>query len=139
MRCLNTTGWLHNRLRMVVASYLTRILNISWRHGESWFAQHLFDYDATQNHFGWKGQASLSKDGTDYFRVINPYTQAKKYDSETQFIKQWIPEFKNCSPKEILSWENKQSLHNNVYIEPLIKDHTEKAKDSIKTWKQSRN
>ena len=73
MRCLLQTGWMHNRLRMVVASYLSRILMIDWHEGERWFAKHLFDYNATQNHFGWKGQAALSRDSNEYFRVMNPW------------------------------------------------------------------
>lgn len=140
MRCLKTTGWLHNRLRMVVASYLTRILRISWRHGESWFAQHLFDYDATQNHFGWKGQASMSKDGAEYFRVMNPWLQANKYDKNTTFIREWIPELSSVPSEIIHSWETEWKENPSIqFPKPLIENHKEIAKESIQIWKQSRN
>lgn len=138
MRCLNTTGWLHNRLRMVVASYLTRILRISWRHGEAWFAQTLFDYDATQNHFGWKGQASMSKDGAEYFRVMNPWLQANKYDSNTTYIQKWVPELTGVSPSIILKWEDVWNKHSDIqskYPKPLIPNHKETAKEAIDAWK----
>lgn len=139
MRCLNETGWLHNRLRMVVASYLTRILRINWRYGESWFAQHLFDYDATQNHYGWKGQASMTKDGADYFRVMNPWLQASKYDPDTVFIHKWIPELKDVTSKDILEWEYTHESYKDTvdYPKPLIADHKTAAKKSITIWKSA--
>jgi len=134
MRYLRKHGWLHNRLRMIVASYLTRILRISWRHGESWFAQLLFDYDATQNHFGWKGQASLSRDSSKYFRIPNPWLT--KYDPNATFIKENISELKNVDPNTIQSWETKHSQHPNIsYPAPIISDHTSEAKQSIADWK----
>lgn len=129
MRCLRETGWMHNRLRMIVASYLTRILRIHWKHGESWFAQFLFDYDATQNHFGWKGQAALSKDSIEYFRVMNPWLQAQKYDPEAKFIQTWIPELKDVDTKTIMKWETEYMNHTNIsYPKPLIPVHKEASK-----------
>lgn len=139
MRCLKVTGWMHNRLRMVVASYLTRILLIDWREGEAWFAKHLFDYNATQNHFGWKGQAALSRDSGEYWRVMNPYTQAKKYDPECIFIRKWIPELSDVSSQDILNWEEKCHEHADQveYRCPIIPDQTKARAESIAKWKQN--
>lgn len=138
MRCLRNTGTMHNRLRMLTSSYLTRILRIHWKHGEAWFAKHLFDYEATQNHFGWKGQAALSLDSRQYYRVFNPWTQTTKYDPECVFIKQWIPALRPVKVDTILNWED---YHNTVqdisYPKPIIVNHSEAAKRSIAAWKDA--
>ena len=138
MRCLKETGWMHNRLRMVVASYLTRILLIDWHEGEKWFAKCLFDYNATQNHFGWKGQAALSKDSNEYWRVMNPYLQSTKYDTQCEFIHQWIPELKGVSPNIIHNWEHKYNTVKTTYPQPIIRNHKEAAQRSIQLWRDAR-
>ena len=138
MRCLKETGWMHNRLRMVVASYLTRILLIDWHEGEKWFAKNLFDYNASQNHFGWKGQAALSKDSNEYWRVMNPYLQSSKYDSNCEFIHQWITELKGVSPTIIHNWEQKFNSVNTNYPQPIIRNHKQAAQKSIQLWRDSR-
>jgi deoxyribodipyrimidine photo-lyase len=91
MRELNHTGWMHNRSRMVVASYLTKNLLIDWRWGEQYFATKLIDYDPAQNNGGWQWTASVGTDPRP-LRIFNPYTQATNYDNEAVYIKRWIPE-----------------------------------------------
>lgn len=101
MRQLNQTGWMHNRLRMIVASFLTKDLMIDWRMGEKYFQQKLIDYDAASNIGGWQWAASTGTDAVPYFRIFNPTTQGEKFDPQGDFIRQFIPELKNVPNKYI--------------------------------------
>ena len=92
MRQLNATGWMHNRLRMIVAMYLTKNLLIDWRKGEKYFMKKLIDGDFASNNGGWQWSASTGVDAAPYFRIFNPITQSEKFDKEGSFIKKWIPE-----------------------------------------------
>jgi deoxyribodipyrimidine photo-lyase len=93
MRELNATGFMHNRVRMITASFLTKHLLIDWQWGEAYFAQKLLDFDLSANNGGWQWAAGTGTDAQPYFRVFNPYEQTKKFDSEMQYIKKWVPEF----------------------------------------------
>lgn len=101
MRQLNQTGWMHNRLRMVVASFLTKDLLIDWRWGERYFQQQLIDYDPASNIGGWQWAASTGTDAVPYFRIFNPITQSERFDSRGDFIRQFIPELGNVPNKYI--------------------------------------
>lgn len=101
MRCLNATGLMHNRLRMVVASFLTKTLLIDWRLGEKYFAEKLLDYDMAANNGGWQWSASTGVDAQPYFRIFNPYSQSEKFDVEGIYIRRWCPELKKFSNKSI--------------------------------------
>jgi deoxyribodipyrimidine photo-lyase len=103
MRCLNATGLMHNRLRMVVASFLTKTLLIDWRLGERYFAEKLLDYDMAANNGGWQWSASTGVDAQPYFRIFNPYNQSEKFDPQGLFIRQWCPELAHFSNKSIHS------------------------------------
>jgi deoxyribodipyrimidine photo-lyase len=92
MRQLERTGWMHNRLRMVVASFLTKDLGIDWRRGEAWFAAQLNDFDLSANNGGWQWAASSGCDAQPYFRIFNPVTQSEKFDAEGRFIRRHVPE-----------------------------------------------
>ena len=94
MRCLNATGFMHNRLRMVTAMFLTKDLLIDWRLGERYFMQQLIDGDFSSNNGGWQWSASTGTDAAPYFRIMNPFSQAKTHDSDAIFIKTWLPELK---------------------------------------------
>jgi len=99
MKHLNNTGLMHNRLRMVVASFLTKNLFLPWSWGEQYFAKELLDYEASSNIGSWQWSASTGADSTPYFRVFNPYTQSAKFDKEGLFIKSVLTELKDCEPK----------------------------------------
>lgn len=101
MRYLNQTGLMHNRLRMVVSSYLTKNLLIDWRKGEEYFALKLLDYEASSNIGSWQWAASTGVDAVPYFRVFNPYLQSKKFDKDAIFIKTVLKDLKDISPKVI--------------------------------------
>lgn len=94
MRQLNTTGYMHNRVRMVVASFLTKHLLIDWRWGEAYFAEKLLDYEQASNIGGWQWACGCGNDAAPYFRVFNPELQAKKFDPENKYIYYWVPELK---------------------------------------------
>lgn len=93
MRELAATGFMHNRVRMITASFLTKHLLIDWRWGESWFAEKLLDYDLASNSGGWQWAAGCGTDAAPYFRIFNPTEQTKKFDPEYKYIRKWVPEF----------------------------------------------
>ncbi len=93
MRELNTTGFMHNRVRMIVASFLTKHLLIDWRWGEAYFAEKLLDFELASNNGGWQWAAGCGVDAAPYFRVFNPTLQTEKFDKNYEYIKKWVPEF----------------------------------------------
>ena len=93
MRQLNETGWMHNRVRMVVAGFLTKHLLIDWRWGEAYFAQKLLDYELASNNGNWQWAAGTGCDAAPYFRIFNPSEQLKKFDPELKYVKKWISNF----------------------------------------------
>uniref|UniRef100_UPI0040476630 cryptochrome/photolyase family protein n=1 Tax=Polynucleobacter sp. TaxID=2029855 RepID=UPI0040476630 len=106
MTQLNQTGYMHNRLRMVVASFLTKDLGIDWRWGEAYFAKHLNDFELSSNNGGWQWASSSGCDAQPYFRIFNPITQSEKFDAEGKFIKRYLPQLSTLSKKSIHApWE----------------------------------
>ena len=101
MRQLNQTGYMHNRLRMVVASFLVKDLLIDWRWGERYFAEKLIDFDFSANNGGWQWAASTGCDAQPWFRIFNPITQSEKFDGAGKFIRKYVPELAACDDKEI--------------------------------------
>ncbi|MBK7961285.1 MAG: deoxyribodipyrimidine photo-lyase [Bdellovibrionales bacterium] len=101
MRQLNQTGWMHNRLRMVTASFLVKDLLVDWRKGERYFSERLLDFDLAANNGGWQWCASTGCDSQPYFRIFNPVLQSQRFDPECKFIKRWLPELRSLSAKEI--------------------------------------
>jgi deoxyribodipyrimidine photo-lyase len=93
MRELATTGYMHNRVRMITASFLTKHLLIDWRLGEAWFAKKLLDFDMASNSGGWQWAAGCGTDAAPYFRVFNPTTQQEKFDADLKYVRKWIPEY----------------------------------------------
>jgi len=97
MRELNATGYMHNRVRMIVASFLTKHLLIDWRLGEAYFAQQLLDYDFAANNGGWQWASGSGCDAAPYFRVFNPTLQTEKFDKDLRYIRKWVPEFESLT------------------------------------------
>ncbi|AFS70950.1 cryptochrome/photolyase family protein [Exiguobacterium antarcticum] len=133
MRQLNTTGWMHNRLRMIVASFLTKDLLIDWQKGERYFQQKLVDYEAASNIGGWQWAASVGTDAVPYFRVFNPTTQSKKFDKDGTFIRQYVPEIKELSNKYIHE-PTDQQRQDHAYLMPIV-DHDMARKRAIARFK----
>jgi len=120
MRELNETGFMHNRVRMITASFLVKDLHVDWRWGERYFAQHLVDYDPSVNNGNWQWAASTGCDAQPYFRIFNPWTQQQKFDPDCRYIKRWIPELKDITVDRIHRWDKKQAECS--YPAPII-DH----------------
>ncbi len=129
MREMNATGLMHNRVRMIAASFLVKDLHIDWRWGEQYFAQNLIDYDPAVNNGNWQWVASTGCDAQPYFRVFNPWTQQKKFDRDCVYIKKWIPELAEFSPKIIHNWAKEQ--FESDYPAPIV-DHELEAKIAIR-------
>ncbi len=137
MRQLVQTGWMHNRLRMIVASFLTKHLLIDWRIGEAFFAKHLIDYDLANNNGGWQWAAGTGCDAQPYFRIFNPITQSQKFDPEGTFIRKYVPELNRFSNKDI-HFPHKviKSEKLNVYW-PAIVDHKTARQNALDFYKSS--
>lgn len=134
MRQMNETGFMHNRVRMVVASFLVKDLHINWLSGENYFAQQLEDYDPAVNNGNWQWVASTGCDHQPYFRIFNPWLQQKKFDPECIYIKEWIPELRTYDPKQI----NKQAQSSQAlgsYPAPMI-SHQKEAALAIKIYRE---
>jgi deoxyribodipyrimidine photo-lyase len=102
MRELNATGYMHNRVRMLVASFLCKHLLIDWRLGEAYFAEKLFDFELASNVGNWQWAAGSGVDAAPYFRIFNPITQVKKFDAELRYVKKWVPEFESLEYQPII-------------------------------------
>ena len=131
MRELYSTGWMHNRVRMIVGSFLVKHLLIDWREGEKFFRNCLLDYSAANNVAGWQWVAGSGADAAPYFRIFNPILQGEKFDKEGEYVKRWVPELKNLPSKFIHKpWEfndEKFKLGRN-YPHPIVKHEEARAK-----------
>lgn len=129
MRQLKTTGWMHNRLRMITAMFLTKNLFIDWRLGEAWFMQNLVDGFLASNNGGWQWSASTGTDAAPYFRVFNPVTQSERFDPKGEFIRQWVPELAKLDNKRIHE-PAKGGIIPKGYPRPIV-DLKESRKEAI--------
>ncbi|HET6766642.1 MAG TPA: FAD-binding domain-containing protein, partial [Chitinophagaceae bacterium] len=122
MRELNSTGFMHNRVRMIVASFLTKHLLIDWRWGEAYFAKKLLDFELASNNGGWQWAAGSGCDAAPYFRIFNPYLQTQKFDPELNYIRKWVPEFEELTyPQPIVDHEFARKRCLDVYGKALKK------------------
>lgn len=123
MRQLNETGYMHNRVRMIVASFLCKHLLLDWRLGEAYFAEKLLDYDLAANNGGWQWAAGSGCDAAPYFRIFNPYLQTKKFDPDLKYIKKWVPEFQEFNyPEPIVDHKMARERCLAAYSKALKKD-----------------
>jgi deoxyribodipyrimidine photo-lyase len=126
MRELNTTGYMHNRSRMIVANFLTKTLLIDWRWGEQYFAKHLTDYDIASNNGNWQAIAGGGAYQTAYFRVMNPWIQSAKFDPDAEYIKKWVPELREVPVKDIHQWHTSWKEYDRKYPKPMADYETQK-------------
>lgn len=117
MRQLNATGFMHNRVRMITASFLCKHLLIDWRRGEAYFAQKLFDYEQSSNIGNWQWAAGSGVDAAPYFRIFNPYEQVKKFDKEMEYIRKWVPEFQDPDYRPMVDHKEARERALKVYKE----------------------
>ena len=110
MSQLNKTGWMHNRLRMITAMFLTKDLLIDWRWGEKYFATKLVDYDPASNNGGWQWSASTGTDAQPYFRIFNPELQLKRYDKDYEYIRKWIPTYELDAVEKIVEHKDRSAI-----------------------------
>lgn len=134
MRELVATGYMHNRTRMIVASFLTKDLHISWQKGEQFFAQHLVDYDPCVNNGSWQWAASTGTDAQPYFRIFNPWLQQKRFDEECKYIKKWVPELEPLTPKQIHKLDSVHAPSSIKYPRPIV-DHKEEKDITMAMFK----
>ncbi len=137
MRELNATGFMHNRVRMIAASFLVKDLHISWRWGERYFAQRLVDYDPCVNNGNWQWAASTGCDAQPYFRIFNPWRQQQKFDRDCVYIYRWIPELREYPPALIHQWDKKYCRCG--YPQPIVEHRVEaeRAKSAYRLDKQT--
>lgn len=130
MRQLNETGYMHNRVRMAVASFLAKTLLIDWRKGEQYFATKLVDYDVASNNGNWQSICSTGVDRKPYFRDMNPWIQSSKFDPQCEYIKRWIPELESVPAHVIHKWYEKHAEHRNMtkYPAPIVNYAEQKEK-----------
>ena len=133
MRQLNATGYMHNRIRMIVASFLTKDLHINWKWGERYFAEKLIDYDPSVNVGNWQWAASTGCDSQPWFRIFNPWLQQKKYDPDCKYTKKWIPELENIPVKDIHNWDKVEIKIS--YPSPIV-DHKEESSHTKQVFKK---
>lgn len=136
MRQLVQTGFMHNRVRMIVGSFLVKDLHHNWLEGEQFFAQHLIDYDPCVNNGNWQWVASTGCDATPYFRIFNPWLQQKKFDPACVYIKTWLPALRNVPVKDIHQWFSSPVRVKN-YPKPIV-DHGQQAAMAKEMYKKAR-
>ncbi len=136
MRCFAETGWMHNRLRMIVASFLTKDLLVDYRKGEAYFAAHLLDFDLASNNGGWQWAASVGCDAQPYFRIFNPSLQSQKFDTEGKFIREWVPELADLDSRSIHQPSEMEALMGG-YPAPIV-DHYVQRKLALDLFGEAR-
>ena len=141
MRELYETGWIHNRVRMIVGSFLVKHLRIHWKEGEKYFRNTLLDFNAANNVAGWQWVAGCGADAAPYFRIFNPILQGEKFDKDGTYVKQWVPELKNVPAKFIhRTWEMDEQTQKSINIQigkdyPLpIVDHAKAREQALKAF-----
>lgn len=140
MRQLKQEGYMHNRLRMIVASFLTKDLLMDWREGYNWFKKMLIDHDVANNNGGWQWAASTGTDAQPYFRIFNPMSQGERYDPDAQYIKKYVSELQDVDPDLIHSWNElseEERPDDTDYPAPVI-DHSERREMALNMYKRAR-
>ena len=135
MRQLNATGYMHNRIRMIVAMFLTKDLHIHWKRGEQYFLQKLTDGDIAANNGGWQWSAGTGADAAPYFRIQNPWTQTRKFDPEGKYIKRWVNELKEVDPEKFMDPPTAPLAKG--YPLPMV-DHGKEREKALQSFNRAR-
>lgn len=136
MRQLNETGWMHNRARMIAASYLVKDLLIDWRWGEAWFMENLLDGDLAANNGGWQWTAGTGTDAAPYFRIFNPVLQSVKFDPYGDYIRRWIPELRGLDARDIHAPWKKEIRVKGYPAKPIVERDRERTLQAYKLAKE---
>ncbi|WP_254543598.1 cryptochrome/photolyase family protein [Halomarina pelagica] len=141
MRQLREEGYVHNRVRMIVASFLTKDLLADWREGYDWFRERLVDHDTANDNGGWQWAASTGTDAQPYFRIFNPWTQGERYDPDAEYVREYVPELADADPEEIHSWaeidaDERASIAPD-YPAPIV-DHGERRERALAMFERAR-
>ncbi|MFB6227162.1 MAG: deoxyribodipyrimidine photo-lyase [Halobacteriales archaeon] len=141
MRQLRAEAYMHNRLRMIVASFLTKDLMIDWRAGYDWFRRKLVDHETGNDNGGWQWAASTGTDAQPYFRIFNPMTQGERYDPDAEYIAEYVPELRDVPADAVHSWHEldpgTRKMHAPDYPDPIV-DHSERREEAIAMFEAAR-
>jgi deoxyribodipyrimidine photo-lyase len=141
MRQLREEAWMHNRVRMVVASFLTKDLMIDWRAGYDWFREKLVDHDPANDSGGWQWAASTGTDAQPYFRIFNPWTQGERFDQDGEYVREYVPELSDASAEEIHGWGELDQVERDRiapdYPGPIV-DHAERREQALAMFQAAR-
>jgi len=132
---------MHNRVRMIVASFLTKDLLVDWREGYAHFREHLVDHDTANDNGGWQWAASTGTDAQPYFRIFNPMTQGERYDPDAEYIRRYVPELRDADAEQIHAWTDLDDAERERvapdYPAPIV-DHAERREMAIETFEAAR-
>jgi deoxyribodipyrimidine photo-lyase len=141
MRQLRAEAFMHNRVRMIVASFLTKDLLVDWRVGYDWFREKLVDHDTANDNGGWQWAASTGTDAQPYFRIFNPMSQGERYDSDAEYIRKYVPELDGVPAETIHAWHEldagTREMHAPEYPAPIV-DHSERREQALAMFEQAR-
>jgi deoxyribodipyrimidine photo-lyase len=141
MRQLRAEAYMHNRVRMIVASFLTKDLMLDWREGYAWFREKLADHDTANDNGGWQWAASTGTDAQPYFRIFNPMTQGERYDPDADYITRYVPELEGVPADQIHDWHELTTLQRRrtapEYPEPIV-DHSERREAALEMFERAR-
>jgi len=137
MRQLKESGWMHNRVRMVVASFLVKDLHIHWRHGADWFMKHLLDGDIASNSHGWQWTAGCGTDASPYYRIFNPMMQAEKFDPNADYVRKWIPELRHLLGINAHTPWDQADGYKHGYPKRMV-DHQIERDETLRRYKASK-
>lgn len=141
MRQLRSEAYMHNRVRMIVASFLTKDLLLDWRHGYDWFRERLVDHDTANDNGGWQWAASTGTDAQPYFRIFNPMTQGERYDPDAEYISTYVPELDGVPAEVIHSWHEldtgQRRMHAPEYGDPIV-EHAARREQALSMFEKAR-
>ena len=132
---LNTSGYMHNRARLITASFLVKTLLIDWQKGEKYFATKLIDYDPASNNGNWQWVASTGADSQPYFRIFNPWSQSENHDNDAVYIKKWIPQLKSVPAKDLHNWDERHTHYKDIDYPTPIVDYKKQKEKALKMYK----